>query len=207
MKKLLFILAAVLNTRAAFAYMSITESTEIISTNTHQIGFEPQFFMGGASGVNFGVFLDTGLNEASSYRVALSAGAFDFGASASYKWIPIPDYENQPAMGGKFSVLYGRDEAQNYLTFQAAPMFGKKLSHEQGTFFSYLAIPISFISAKEKTYVATQFTIGSEFIANNNNQLKYGTELGLNLSDSYSYLSVFIVLPFDKASGVHYRKR
>lgn len=197
----------VLTSPAAFAYMSITESTEIVPENTHQFGLEPQFFMGGASGVNFNAFLDSGVNESSSYRVGLSAGTIDFTASASYKWIPIPDFENQPAIGGKFSLSYAHDSDLNFLTFQAAPMFGKKFWHEKGTFFSYLAVPISFISTKDRSYVGTQFTVGSEFIANDNNQIKYGAEFGMNLSDSYSYLSAFIVLPFDRSSGVHYRKR
>nr|WP_295905887.1 hypothetical protein [uncultured Bdellovibrio sp.] len=186
---------------SAHAYLSIAESGEIVPAGMYQVGVEPQFLMNKGGGANFDVFFDTHINDATSARITMGAGAVDFNAFVSAKWMPFPDVENQPAMGLRVGAGLARDEDENLLQLQVAPLVSKKFDTEYGLAVPYLAVPFTFLNTKEENTVASNLTVGSEFHYADWNQVTLGGEVGLDLNKSYSYISIFATFPFESQKG------
>lgn len=185
----------------ALAYLSIAESGEILPSGTYQVGLEPQFLTNHSAGANLNVFFDTALSESWSTRVLLGAGAVDFNAFASAKWIPFPDVDNQPAMGLRFGAGIARDEDLNIVQVQVAPIASKKYDTEYGLTVPYIAVPFTLIDNKNEKVVASNIAFGAEYHHQEWNNVSFGGEIGLELSKSYSYISLFVSLPFDGKKG------
>jgi hypothetical protein len=183
------------------AYLGIHESGELIPNKSYQLGFAPQLLTSKNSGINLNIFLDGTVNDSTSARVELSGGSIDFNAFASAKWIPFPDFDRQPAMGLRFGAGYARDESENILELQLAPLVSKKYDTEYGLAVPYFAIPFTFLNTKSENFVATGLTIGSEFHYNEWKNVTMGGEIALDLNKSWPYLSIFAKFPFDRAKG------
>lgn len=188
-------------TPSAHAYLSIAESGEILPAGKYQVGIEPQLFTNRDNGANVNVFFDANLRDDLSARVSMGAGAIDFNAFASVKWIPFPDVDNQPAMGLRGGIGMARNEDENFLEAQIAPLVSKKFDTIYGLTVPYLAVPFTFLNTKDDSYVASNLAIGTEFHHTEWNQVTFGAELGLELNKSYSYISIFAAFPFDSAKG------
>ncbi|WP_413944617.1 hypothetical protein [Bdellovibrio sp. HCB-162] len=186
---------------SAHAYLSIAESGEIVPAGMYQVGVEPQLLMNKGGGANFDVFFDTHINDATSARITMGAGAVDFNAFVSAKWMPFPDVDNQPAMGLRVGAGLARDEDENLLQLQVAPLVSKKFDTEYGLAVPYLAVPFTFLNTKEENTVASNLTVGSEFHYADWNQVTLGGEVGLDLNKSYSYISIFATFPFESQKG------
>lgn len=186
---------------SAQAYLSIAESGEMLPQGKYQVGVEPQFLTNKGGGANLNVFLDTAISESMSARIAMGAGAVDFNAFASVKYMPFPDVDNQPAMGIRVGAGLARDEDQNLLQLQVAPLVSKKFDTEYGLAVPYLAVPFTFLNTKEENLVASNLSIGSEFHYVDWNQVTVGAEAGVDLNKSYSYISIFATFPFESQKG------
>lgn len=197
----LFLLTA-LSAAPASAYLSFAESAEILPTDRYQVGFEPQLLTNRGNGANFNLFFDANINQDSSARITMGAGTIDFNAFASLKYIPFPDVGNQPAMGVRVGAGIAREEGDNWLTAQVAPLLSKKFNTAYGLTVPYLALPFNFINSKEENYVGSNIVFGSEFHSVESQNLIFGAELGAELNKSYSYISLFVTLPFDSSKGI-----
>jgi hypothetical protein len=186
----------------SFAFLSFTESAELIGPGHYQFGVEPQLINVGGSGLNANVNFDYGIADDSSGRVSLSTGAdVDFMAFGSYKWVPFPDVNNQPGIGFRGGVGVARVLNNNFMVFQGGPVFSKKTPSSLGPMVPYIAIPIHLISTKNENYFASHLAIGSEMHLLRLPGAKTTLELGMNLSRSYSYLSVLFSFPFEGRKG------
>ena len=134
-------------------------------------------------------------------RVTLGGGAVDFNAFASAKWVPFPDVDNQPAMGVRFGAGIARDEGENILQLQVAPIVSKKMETDYGLAVPYLSTPFTFINTKVENVLASNLTVGTEFHYVDFPQGTLGAELGIELNKSYSYISIFATFPFDREKG------
>nr|BFD66531.1 hypothetical protein HAGR004_15530 [Bdellovibrio sp. HAGR004] len=195
-----FVFALFLSSQAQ-AYLSIAESAEVLAPGKYQLGAEPQILTNKGGGANFNVFLDTSINESTSARISMGAGAVDFNAFASLKWIPIPDVDNQPAMGFRVGAGLARDEDENLLQLQVAPLVSKRVDTDYGLTVPYVSVPFTFLNTKEENIVASNIAIGTEFHYVDWNEVNLGAELGVDLNKSYSYISVFVTFPFESHKG------
>lgn len=187
---------------SAHAYISMAESAEVVAPNLYQVGFEPQILTNKESGTNLDVYFDTPINDSTSARFLLGAGAIDFNAFASVKWVPFPDVANQPAMGLRVGAGLAREKDENILQLQVAPLVSKKFDTEYGLTVPYVALPLTYFNTKEENFVASNLAIGSEFHYHEwQNIVTLGGELGVDLNKSYSYISVFATFPFDSSKG------
>lgn len=194
-----FVLCLFLSSNA-HAYLSIAESAEVLPVGKYSLGVEPQFLTNKGGGTNLNVFLNGSLNESTSARVTIGAGAIDFNAFASVKWVPFPDVDNQPAMGLRAGAGLARDGDENLLQLQVAPLISKKYETEYGLTVPYVAVPITFLNTKEENFVASNIAFGSEY-THPEVIGTFGAEVGLDLNKSYSYISIFATFPFDSATG------
>ncbi len=185
----------------AQAFLTIGESGEVVPANHYQVGAEPQLLLNRGGGFNFNGFIDANINDSTSARWVLGGGAVDFSTMASIKFVPFPDVDNQPAIGIRVGIGYARDEDQNLLFGQVAPLVSKKTTTDIGLLIPYVAIPLELVNAKSENYSSSRFVFGSEYIHPDLKEVRFGGELGIELNKSYSYLSVYVTLPFDSSKG------
>ncbi|QDK37540.1 hypothetical protein [Bdellovibrio sp. NC01] len=195
-----FVLGLFLSSQA-HAFMSMAESGELVPMGSYQVGFEPQLLTDKDSGGNFNLLLDAPLNDSTSARVVLGGGTIDFNAFASVKFVPFPDVDKQPAMGIRLGAGIARNEDDNILQLQAAPLLSKKYDTDYGLAVPYFAIPFTFLNTKDENFVATNLAIGSEFHYHEWNNVTLGGEIGLDLNKSWSYISIFASFPFESSKG------
>lgn len=180
--------------KPVFAFMTVQESNEITPTGQFKLGFEPQARLSDGSGFNFAGFFDLPVNEEMSARAHLGSGDTDFFAGGSFKWVPVPDYANQPSIGGKFGLIHWRESDHTFFTFRVEPLISKKFQTETGTFIPYAALPLMFNSGHEMNKTSFQLAGGSEFWHPDADNMTFGAELGLNLKDSFSYISGYVTI-------------
>lgn len=191
---------------AAQAYMEVGESAEIQPQGKFKAGFIPQFKLSDGSGMNFSGFFDSGLSEATSFRLHLGGGDLDFFGGGSFKWVPIPDYDKQPAIGGKVEAIYGREGSESLATFRVMPLISKKFSTDHGEFVPYGAFPISLTTYKGSSDTQLHLVGGTEWRHPNTPNMEFGAELGLNANKSFSYLSFLVTLLMDDSVKVRGRR-
>lgn len=196
-----YLIIGLICSSSAHAYLSIAESGELVSPGKYQVGMEGQGLLNHGGGGNLNVFLDTGFNDEMSGRVSLGGGTTDFNAFASMKYMPFPDFANQPAMGVRMGVGLARYDEENLLQFQFAPLASKKYNTEYGLAIPYIAVPFTYINADKENFFATNIVLGSEFISSEIPGVKFGGEFGLELNRSYTYFSLFATFPFDSKTG------
>lgn len=198
LKKLLMALFIIF-ANPTYAYIAVSETAEIPSTEKYRIGFEPQILLNQGGGINATFFLDRGINESTSGRVYLGAGAQDFTFGGSAKYIPFPDYDKQPAMGLRLGARYTRLENTNFLSLELTPIISKVVDTEKGLFHPYIAVPINYFITKESNYVGTSMAFGNEWHnITNLEKATAGAEIGFSLNDSYSYISGYITYPLEQ---------
>lgn len=201
----LLLVAMMMKSTPALAYLSVGESGEIQKVGYNQFGVEPQILGNEGGGLNIGAFLDMPVREDVSTRFSLGAGKIDFHAGAAVKWIPFPDIDQQPAIGLKAAAWYARQGTINVWTFQLAPLFSKKFDSDAGLFIPYATIPVNFVTSSEKSVTGTQFAVGTEFYSKDVTSMHFSSEIALNLKDSYSFISGSVVFPFDTEKGFQFR--
>lgn len=198
-----FLLASLVTTFALStangSFLTLSESAEIVPEGNYRLGIAPQLRMSDGGGFNAGFYVDGFLHDAMNWRAMIGGGNTDFFAQGSIKWIPFPDYDRQPAMGGRATLFYARDSEVDFTGLQLAPMLSKNLSTEWGTMTPYVGLPISFISTKNSTVTALQLALGSELDLEKDRQI--GAEFNLNLNDAVTSLTVYFTFSFDDSKG------
>lgn len=194
---------AFLLSRPSQAYLSLNETAEILPDGMFKLGLAPQLKLSDGSGLNVGAYFDSYLTSDMNARFEIGGGKTDFWAGSSVKWVPFPDVGRQPAIGGRLGLSYARDEKINFYNVQISPIISKLADTTYGKMIPYVGLPITWVSHKDDSFVATQFAVGAEWFSNRD--MHIGAELDLNLSKSFSAFSVFVSFPFDQAVG--YKKR
>jgi len=185
--------------RISHAFLTLHETAEILPANYYKIGLAPQAVLSDGGGFNLGFYVDTHIDGDLDGRIEFGGGNTDFWTQASVKWVPFPDVDKQPAMGGRVAVIYARDEEKNYMGFQITPIFSKKADTRYGDMIPYVGLPITWFSSKSRSYTSTQFTVGAEWFNVNNKQI--GSEFNLNLNNALTSVSVYFNFPFESSTG------
>lgn len=198
---LLCLLLLLTSVSSKAGYLSISESGETLPANIYRVGFEPQLLINEGGGANVDAFVDLPGREDLSFRAMAGAGKIDFHVGASAKYVPFPDVDNQPAIGGRVAAWYARANSQDVLTLQLAPLVSKHFDTDNGRFIPYVAIPVNITNTKARGYTGTQFVAGTEWKNPDWPDLFMTGELAINLNDSYSALTFALAYSFDGTKG------
>lgn len=190
---------------SAQAYLTLGESAELVRKGELRVGALAQFNTGNGSGANVAATLDSAISDSSSTRFYMGLGDTDFFVGGAAKWIPIPDYEKQPAMGVRLGAIYGREGSENLITVRADPMLSKKWETERGLFIPYAAVPIMVTSYKSSSTTAMQFTVGTEYQTTDLPDYQFGGEFAMNAKDSFSYIAFYATMNMDSVKGLKRR--
>ncbi len=191
--------SAFLLSRYSHAFLTLNETAEILPENYYRLGVAPQLLVSDGGGFNAAFYADAHIEDDLDGRITVGGGETDFWTQASVKWVPFPDVDKQPAMGGRAALIFARDEDHNYTGVQIAPIFSKKADTSYGNMIPYAALPITWFTGKHKTYTAAQFTVGAEWFPVEDKHV--GAEFNLNLDNSLSSVSVYFSFPFEGSTG------
>lgn len=205
MKKSVFLLLNLLlilcSTHSAYAYLTLGESGDVTPMDTLKLGFEPQLRISEGGSADFAVFLDSAIKEDLSWRGILGTGQTDLFAGGSLKWVPIPDFEKQPALGLRTDLVFGRDLDETFWTLRLAPLISKRVDSDYILFTPYLSPTLGFAGTKGKSETFSQLILGSEIRPHDMDRFVFDIELGSNLSKSFSYISFSVAYLLDGAGG------
>lgn len=180
-------------TSTAAAYLTLGESGDLTPDGILKLGFEPQLRISEGGAANFSVFLDKAFKEDMTWRASLGTGETDLFLGAGLKWIPIPDFEKQPALGVRTDFYFGREQRETFWTLRVAPLISKRVDSDYILFSPYLSptLGITGIAGRSETF--SQLILGTEIRPHDMEQIVFDVELGSNLSKSFSYLSFNVV--------------
>ena len=190
--------SVLLLSRPSLAYLSVSETAELIKEGEYRIGVIPQLILSSGGGSNMGVFFDMPIEDDVNSRFIIGGGTTDFYASASVKWVPYPDFEKQPAIGIRGAITYARDGVANYYNLQATPIISKSVDTEWGKMIPYVGLPVTIVHSTISTTLM-QFVVGSEWVDRKDFQI--GAEFDFNLSNTVTALTLHFNFPFDGNTG------
>lgn len=190
-----------LSATRAFAFLELNETAELIPNDgRYRVGFFPQLYLDNGGGTNFGAFLDMHVNEEMNSRFTVGGGATDFWASGSLKWVPYPDYQDQPALGFRGSFTYAYDSNRSSYNTQITPIVSKLIETRFGKVNPFAGLPVTWVYTNNTTsFTAIQFIAGTEWIQSADFQM--GGELEMNMQHSTTAISVYFNFPFDEETG------
>lgn len=183
---------------SSFAYLQIGESNEIMALGHYRVGADLQLKTSDGGGTNITGFFDYPLSEETAARALIGVGDTDFYAGGSFKWVPYPDFDSQPALGGKVEGVIGRKGSDSLSHIRIAPMISKRFTTASGDFVPYGALPIGISTYKSATDTAIFVVGGTEYYHPDLNRWSFGGELGFNATKAFSYVSAYATFSFDE---------
>lgn len=190
----------------AWAYYGVLDNGEILSAGHYKLTGDLQALTS-SGGLNIGTRFDIGFQDEFGARAILGAGTTDVFFGGLLKWMPVPDIEGQPAIGFNAGLLYANDGGTRDLTFRFEPLVSKKFKVDDSYLTPYASLPIGLRQRDAReghntSYVTTQLVAGSQLEIPKWKNLQFIGELGLNLDNAFSYVSVGAILYFDSENGV-----
>lgn len=173
----------------AHAIISLAETGEFVPRNKFKLGVIPQFISGGT--MNMVGHVDGTINDNSNFRFEIGTGDHNFTTGFSYKMIPFPDYEEQPALGFKFGFQYARLSETATTTLFFTPLFSKKFKNEYGLFIPYAGAPIGATAVNGGLTTPVNLSFGLEHSHPDQEGMSWGGEWSMDLNHSDSYLALY----------------
>lgn len=202
------LIATFILTLPSYAYYSTMDTGDLLRQGNHKVSAETQFITDKGSGANFVGRFDSGLTFDSNIRGMIGFGTTDFHIGGFYKWVPIPDIDNQPAIGLLAGVLYARDDGLNELSVRLHPLISKMFPLDFGDLTPYASLPIGLRSQDKKADrsskvdVPVQIAAGAQLKTLHFERLLFNLELGFDINKAYTYISLGVSLLFDDEEGL-----
>jgi len=204
MKKLVlnaFLLASFLVSSAFFfvpaaqAFYTVQETGDLLKPNQMQIATELQAITSGDDGINVIGRFDKGLDEEINLRFEVGFGTTDSTVGAYIKWVPIPDYESQPAIGFTFGAHIANYEDETEFAGRVIPFVSKQFDTDWGLVTPYAALPFAFSQYDDESQNPFFLVLGSRYKHPEFQYCDFTAELGFEISDSFTYLSLGAIFP------------
>lgn len=178
-----------------------------MKTGHYRLGLSPQFITVSdlGEGANFTGRFDTGISDDADLRVEVGGGRVEFHAGGLYKWVPIPDTPDQPAVGMMLGAYYARQSSVGTFSIRAFPFISKKFDTTAGMFDPYVSLPLGLSSTSSTTEMPVQLTFGTEWMPPGLEKISFWAEMGFNVSKAFSYMSLMVSLYWDDSSGIEFR--
>lgn len=187
----------------AHAYYATLNNGEVLGEGQFQAMFSPQLIFNNYDGANFTGRLDMGIMEGVSARGILGFGQIDFQIGGMVKWIPFPDTESQPAIGGEAGLLVARIGGYNQYSVRLHPLISKRIETEIGDVIPYGSLPMGVTIQSgyhDETFIPVQLVAGSELRPLEMKNLSFFAELGVNVTRSFGYVSAAVAYRFEEVS-------
>ena len=195
-----------LTSEQAFAgYYSTMDTGKLLKEGHYNLGAETQFITEGDDGVNLDAKLDGPIDDEWNWRGMVGFGTTDFYLGGFVKWVPIPDFENQPAVGALIGVLYANYSHISALNFRFHPFVSKSFIFDFGEITPYAALPLGFRTADGDTDFTVQVALGSQFKPDAFERISFLAEIGFDIDNAFPYFSIGATLEFDEENGIEFK--
>lgn len=184
----------------AQAYFSTLDNGEVLGDGQFQAMFAPQLIFNNYDGGNFTGRLDMGIAEGVSARGVLGFGKVDFQIGGLVKWVPFPDTDSQPAIGGEAGLLIARIGSITQTSIRFHPLISKRLETEVGDVIPYGSLPLGLTvqtGGFDETFVPVQLVGGAELRPLEMKNWSFFGEVGVNLTRSFGYVTAAVAYRFD----------
>ena len=122
---------------------------------------------GPVDGVNVLGHVDKGLNDSSNLRFEAGTGATDAVLGGYLKWVPFPDYQNQPAVGFTMGAQYAHYQGESEVAIRVTPIASKKFNINTDSWNAvitpFVAVPIAVATYNHGNLVPIQLTMGAKY--------------------------------------------
>ncbi len=205
---LLFIMASLVglsfNSPQARALYSTMDTGDLLEFGHYQAQVSSQFMTQHSSGMNLVGRFDTYFDDDANLRALIGFGETDFQLGAFVKWMPIPDFQRQPAMGLLMGLLYARDGDSDELGLRFHPLMSKNFSADFGDLTPFASLPFGLRSREGRIDFPLQLVVGSDVRPYQFDHISIRFELGFNLAEAFSYVSLGLVIQIDGAKGLQF---
>jgi hypothetical protein len=116
------------------------------------------------------------------------------------KWIPFPDTESQPAIGGEAGLIVARIGSLTQYSIRFHPLISKKIELEIGDLIPYGSLPLGITvqsGGVDETFVPVQLVGGAELRPLEMKNWSFFGEVGVNLTKSFGYVTAAVAYRFD----------
>jgi hypothetical protein len=197
-------LASFLLSSTCWAYYDVLDTGETLAPGKYKLSSGVQALTSTGGG-NLDAMIDMGFQDEFGVRGIVGFGRTDYSLGAMFKWIPIPDVDNQPAVGFNIGLLYGKWNDSRDLTLRWEPLVSKKFVMDVCTLTPYASIPLGIRTrtsdsrdVNTDTRIPIQFVAGSQVKVQKWENLQFMGEVGVDLDQAYSYITVGAVWYFDE---------
>ena len=162
--KWLVFLYLICSSAYTFSLVPFVDSGKILRPGKYEVSAHTQF-ISEEKGVDFNLILqlDEGFSSRKdmNIRYLLGFGHYGFLTGSFLKWIPFPDYQYQPAVGGSVGVSYNFfNKSTHYINLYLRPTLSKEFSTVVGIFIPYISFPGSI---RIKNFSKVQFPLRLSF--------------------------------------------
>lgn len=194
--------AVALATSPAHAYFSTLDNGEVLKDGQFQAMLAPQVIFNNYDGGNVTGRLDMGLMEGVSARGILGFGKVDFQIGGMVKWVPFPDTESQPAIGGEAGALIARIGSRTQYSVRFHPLISKRIETEIGDVIPYGSLPLGVTvqsGGTDETFIPVQLVGGTELRPLEMKNWSFFGEVGVNMTRSFGYVTLAVAYRFEDA--------
>lgn len=149
---------------------------------------------GDYSGAGLIAHLEIPYSESSSWTIGIGrARHVNVQFDGSWKWIPIPDYNNQPAIGTLLGITYIHcpcSDSQSAMGLYAHPIVSKKLKASFGTFNTYAGPLLGLMFHRSDSWYPIRLAMGSELTLDSLKSLGFMLEGSININSSVNAIAL-----------------
>lgn len=192
-----WILSQLLTSFPTFGHWVILESGEPTSPQQLELGIAPMITLNNRPGGNGLVWGKLGLEDGKEILLQVGGGQIDHWFLLGGRWVPIPDFDQQPSLGLRFDATLSRDDGISYGVVRLCPFVSKLFRAESGALEPYLYLPIGFQIQEGGYKNPFQLVAGSQLIIEDLRPVRLYMEVGFNLRDSPTFISVGVTSEFN----------
>lgn len=207
MFKLLFTLCiiTVFQTPSAQAYYTFLTTGDLPKPHVYKATGFIQFITDGPVGTTLNAQLESYLRDDASLLVSVGVGTHQV-ASASLKWVPVPDLESQASVGallgahiGSFKTSFSPNfisVSQQDFSIFVKTFISKQLPLELGEMTSFASLHLGLQVLEEETKVPVLLSVGTELRLFTHPDFNFVGELGFNLNQAFTYLGMGLIFTY-----------
>lgn len=196
MKHLMILLATLTVSLNSYGYLSLMTTGDVTPQNNFRLLGYLEAAFDTYDGVNVNARGIYGLAEDLEVDIEVGVGEFDVMLGAFLKWVPIPDYDNQPAVGVRAGLSYIDTDKTSQTSVVAMPFVSKAINTDHGRITPYGGVPFGINSNSRDTDFTARLALGAEYIHPDYQTMRIYGEVDFELSKSFNSINAGAAFDF-----------
>ena len=194
MRYALITITLALLTQPAFAFFSLMDTGELKREGDYRILGEGQILFDKPEGFNLNSRFSTGLTDDSEMQFEAGVGVIDYYLGAFWKWVPIPDTDDQPAVGVRAGLTFADVSNSSTYGLNVTPMISKAFETDMGNITPFGGVLLGLQKNVNTSFFSMQISLGVEWSPNEWDypglkDFNFLIEYGIEVDDAFDYLS------------------